>query len=172
MRHNAAMNPSHLTLLLFAVCALVSGAKAQSGDKPVYRCPGNPVLYTDAMTAQEAKDKGCRTLEGTAITVIQGPKPRATAPASGTRPTEGKVVPADQRSRDSEARRILEAELRKDEAQLAAMQKEYNNGQPERQGDERNYQKYLDRVAEMKAAIARKESDVAALRRELANLPQ
>ena len=26
------------------------------------------------------------------------------------------------------------------------MQKEFNNGQPERQGDEKNYQKYLDRV--------------------------
>ncbi len=29
------------------------------------------------------------------------------------------------------------------------MQKEFNNGQPERQGDEKNYQKYLDRVADM-----------------------
>jgi len=31
------------------------------------------------------------------------------------------------------------------------MQKEFNNGQPERLGSERNYQKYLDRVEEMKA---------------------
>jgi len=158
--------------LLLAVCTLAWGAQAQSADKPVYRCPGSPVLYTDAITAQEAKEKGCRMLEGSPITVIQGPKPRAAAPAPGPRPTEGKVDPSDQRSRDSEARRILDAELRKDEAQLAAMQQEYNNGQPERQGDERNYQKYLDRVADMKAAIARKESDVAALRRELAKLPQ
>ena len=30
------------------------------------------------------------------------------------------------------------------------MQKEYNNGQPERQGDEKNYQKYLDRIADMR----------------------
>ena len=36
---------------------------------------------------------------------------------------------------------------------LAALRKDYNEGQPERKGDERNYQKYLDRVAEMKAAI-------------------
>ena len=129
------------------------------------------MLYTDAMTAQEAKEKGCRTLEGNAITVIQSPRPRAPAPASGPRPPEAKVDAADQRARDSDARRILETELRRDEAQLAAMRKEYNNGEPERQGNERNYQKYLDRVAEMKAAIARKESDVAALRRELAKLP-
>ena len=158
-----------MSLLALAVWALPWGALAQPGDKVVYRCPGNPVLYTDALTPQEAKEKGCRTLEGTVITVIQSPKPRA--PASGARPPEAKVDPAEQRSRDSDARRILEAELKRDEAQLAAMLKDYNNGQPERQGGERNYQKYLDRVAEMKAAIARKESDVTALRRELDKLP-
>ena len=103
------------------------------------------------MTAQEAKEKGCRTLEGNAITVIQSPRPRTAAPASGPRPPEAKVDAAEQRSRDSDARRILEAELRRDEAQLAAMRKEYNNGEPERQGNERNFQRYLDRVAEMKS---------------------
>jgi hypothetical protein len=51
------------------------------------------------------------------------------------------------------------------------MQKEFNNGEPERRGDEKNFQKYQDRVAELKASIARKESDIAALRRELAKQP-
>ena len=39
-------------------------------------------------------------------------------------------------------------------------------------GNERNYQTYLDRVAEMRANILRTESDIVALRRELAKLPQ
>ena len=43
-----------------------------------------------------------------------------------------------------------------EEEKLAVLQKEFNNGEPERQGDERNYQKYLDRVGDMSAAIARK----------------
>jgi len=51
------------------------------------------------------------------------------------------------------------------------MQKDFNNGQPERRGDEKNYQKYLDRVNEIKASIVRKQSDVAALRREIQKLP-
>ena len=76
-----------------------------------------------------------------------------------------------QRARDSDARRILESELRTEEGKLAAMQKEYNNGQPERQGNEKNFQKYLDRVAEMSSAIERKQIDIAALRRELQKLP-
>ena len=33
-------------------------------------------------------------------------------------------------------------------------------GQPERQGNERNYQKYLDRTQKLKDDIARTESDV------------
>jgi hypothetical protein len=53
---------------------------------------------------------------------------------------------------------------------LAQLQKDYNNGQPERRGEERNYQTYLDRVAAMKASITRAESDIAAIRREIAKL--
>ena len=93
------------------------------------------------------------------------------APASA-RTSDARVDPQEQRSRDLDSRRILQQELQKAEDQLAALKKEYNNGEPERQGNERNYQKYLDRVAEMKAAIARKEGDIVAIKRELAKLPQ
>ena len=49
---------------------------------------------------------------------------------------------------------------------------EYKDGKPDHQGIEsRNHQKYLDRVAELKAAIARNESDIAGIRRELGRSP-
>jgi hypothetical protein len=44
-------------------------------------------------------------------------------------------------------------------------------GEPERRGDERNFARYAERVAEMKAAIQRKEADIAAIKREIAKLP-
>jgi hypothetical protein len=148
--------------------------QAQGTNAVVYRCPGPPVLYTDAMSATEARDKNCRTIEGATVTVIQGQRPRtATPPASGARPTSGegsKVDPSQQRARDSDARRILEDELKKEEDKLAELQKDYNNGNPERRGDERNFQKYQERVAELKAAVGRKESDIAAIKRELAKV--
>lgn len=158
--------------------ALVPGTRAQGNDRQVYRCPGKPVLYTDSLTSKEARDKGCTALDGAPITVIApAPKSQAApavraAPPSGNagRGGESRIDPADQRARDSDARKILEAELRKEEESLAALKKDFNSGEPERQGDERNYQKYLDRVAEMKASVARKESDIAALKRELAKL--
>ena len=154
-----------------------SAAHAQSGagNTVVYRCPGPPVLYTDAISANEAKEKNCRTIEGASVTVIQGTRPRTAVPtASGSRGnnSDGRVEPSQQRARDSDARVILDEELKKEEGLLAALQKDYNNGAPERRGEERNFQKYQERVAELKAAVARKESDIAAIKREIAKLAQ
>jgi len=47
---------------------------------------------------------------------------------------------------------------------------EYNNGEPERLGSERNYQRYLDRVQRLKDDIARTEASIASLRRELGSV--
>ena len=157
--------------------AAVGGAWAQTQGRPVYRCPGPPVLYTDAISSAEAQKQGCRTIEGAPVTVIQSTPPRrsparAATAAPAERPSDSRVDPEDQRRRDSDARRILEAELKREQDRLAALQKEYNNGEPERLGSERNYQRYLDRVAEMKAGIERKEADIAAIKRELAKLPE
>ena len=67
-------------------------------------------------------------------------------------------------------RRILEDELSKEEAKLADLRKEFNGGEPERRGDERNYQKYLDRVQRLKDDIGRSEVNIASLKRELASV--
>jgi hypothetical protein len=137
----------------------------------VYRCPNN--VYTSEISDKEAKDRNCRTIEGAPITIVSPPK-RAPVQASANGAPRGegtKVDGKDQRARDSDARAILEAELKREEEALAALQKEFNNGEPDRQGGERNYARYQERVEEMKSAIARKQADVAALRRELAKLP-
>lgn len=82
------------------------------------------------------------------------------------------VTNNDQRARDSDARAILETELRKAEARHAELVKEYNGGQPERNAlDLRNPQRYMERTAELKASVARSESDIAGIKRELSRLP-
>ena len=162
-------------LVIAWVTALATPAAQAQDGKPVYRCPGPPVLYTDALSAQEARDKGCRTIEGTPITIVSSPpkpKPPASNGAAASRPGDSRVDPAAQRARDSDARRILGDELKREEDRLAALQAEYNNGEPERRGEERNFAKYQERVADMKAAIQRKQDDIAAIKREIAKLPQ
>ena len=154
------------------LAGVVGSVAAQSAT--VYRCPNNE--YTSQITAQEAKTRGCRTIEGAPITIVAPPRPRPVAggapPSAVARASDAKVDAGEQRTRDSDARKILESELRSEETKLAEMQKEFNNGEPERQGGERNYQKYLDRVAELKASITRKESDIEAIKRELAKQTQ
>ena len=194
MRHNGPMSPlihplraaaTAFGLMLLGWLVTLSNPVFAQDFKPVYRCPGPPVLYTDALTLVEARERGCRGIEGAPITIVQTPravsKPASGAPSTtsataptpvaGGRPTE-RVDPAAQRARDSDARRILGDELRREEERLALLQRDFNNGEPERRGDERNAQKYLDRVAEMKASIARKEADIAAIKREIGKLPQ
>ena len=173
------MPPLHFSPMNFSsVPGLVAGAvllcslPAQAQVR-IYRC-GNE--YTN--NAQVAKSRNCTPMEGGNITIVEGIKPTPaarTAPANTTstpRSGNDRVDPNAQRARDSDAKAILETELRKAEGRLAEARKAYANGEPEKQGIEsRNYQRYLDRVAELKAAVTRAESDVAGLQRELGRLP-
>ena len=154
----------HFLLIPLLAAFFSSGSNAQGA---IYRC-GNE--YTN--TVSEAQKGNCKLVEGGNVTVVQGFRPPAASPQpvkvaaaaqSGTR-----VDSVEQKSRDSDARVILEAEIKKAEARQNELAREYNNGEPEKRGDEaRNYQKYQDRVAELKASLARNESDIAGIRREL-----
>jgi len=156
-----------------AACGIVLmlGSTAHAQGK-IYRC-GNE--YTNDPT--ESKAKGCRVIEGSNITVIEGfkppAKPKAGAPGANGAARNGseKVDNAEQRQRDADARAILSTELQKSQDRLASLKAEYNNGEPERLGNERNYQRYLDRVADLKAQIERTENDIAAIQREMSRLP-
>lgn len=156
-----------LVLLLFAL-------PAWSQDQ-VFRC-GNEYLND----ARQAQARGCQLLEGGLVTTIPGtqvarPPRNATPPASPVAASANpplKTDPAQQRLRDQDARVILQAELQKAEARLAQQQKDFNGGEPDKQGIEgRNHQRYLDRVNDMREALVRHQSDVASLKRELARLP-
>lgn len=131
-----------------------------------YQCPGN--VFTNTITPREAEAKGCKAKEAQQPTSIPAPRARPSASAG---PASSRVDAQEQKDRDSDARKILQAELARSQAQLAALRAEYNNGEPERLGSEKNFQKYLDRTADLKASIARTEDDVAAITRELAKAP-
>ena len=143
----------------------------------IYRCNaagGGAPEYIN--NAKDGQSRGCKLVEGGNVTVVQGqavPKApvrvAAASPSGSVTRTDGGP---DQRARDGDARSILESELKKAEAKLAEQQKEYNNGEPEKQGIEgRNYQRYLDRVSELKDGITRNQSDIAGLKREISRLP-
>jgi hypothetical protein len=148
------------SILLLLAALADSGAYAQ--DR-IYRC-GNE--YTNIVT--RAQEKTCTLITTGNVTVVPADK------ASGTklaRPAVRQDAPA-QREKDMQARTILESELKKAQNQLAEIQQEYKDGEPDKLGTEsRNHQKYLDRKAELKARLDRTEADITSLRRELARLP-
>jgi transposase len=130
---------------------------------------------------KDSKNGECKLLEGGNVTVVQGTRPNGSAGNAGTAPVKvasaspqssSSVSPrndsAEQKTRDSDSRGILESELKKAEAKQAELLKEYNNGEPDRNALEiKNPQRYVERLAEMKANIARNDSDIAGIKREL-----
>lgn len=178
-------------LWLIALVCVVTSQPAQA-QQAVYRCGQE---YTNAPREPAL----CEPLAPQAITVINGtrpvpqpqPQPQAasavptrsasaepvaTAPNAAGQPRTPAVptrLPDVQQSeRDGQARTILMQELDKARAQLAQLVHSYNQGEPEKWAAEtRNHQKYLDRVAEMKAAIERTERDIDSLQRELSRRP-
>jgi hypothetical protein len=166
------MKKTLITLILIAATAPAAWAQDR-----IYRC-GNE--YTN--NAQQAKERGCKLVEGGNVTVVQGTRPAGAAPAApaagvgaapaASPPSAPRVNTNDQKARDADARAILESELRKAEARHAELVKEYNGGAPERNAlDLRNPQRYMERTAELKASVARSESDIAGIKREIARLP-
>ncbi|WP_313299900.1 hypothetical protein [Diaphorobacter sp.] len=157
---------------LFAlISTLVLLPAAWSQDR-IYRC-GNE--YTN--NATQAKERGCKVVEGGNVTVLQGsrasggaaPAVRAAAPAAPSAPSAGpRVVSQEQKARDSDARVILEDELRKAQSRHDELKKEYNDGFPQRTALEmRNPQGYIERTNDLKAALTRAEADVEGIKREL-----
>ena len=164
---NLVMARTPRALAACAALALGALASAPAAAQGIYyQCPGN--VFTNTITPKEAEAKGCKAMVTQQPTTIPAPKVRGTAAAAPGPSASSKVDAQEQKARDSDARKILQDELIKAQAQLDALQKEYNNGQPERKGDEKNYQKYLDRTADLKAQITRTESDISAITRELA----
>ena len=176
---------------LVAAASLLGAALPATAQERVYRC-GNE--YTNQIKGRS----GCKLVEGGNVTIVRGttasvgaaPAPYSNPSPSPARasgggggggssspstasapPSAPRIDTPDQRARDSDAKTILEQELRRAETRQAELRKEYNNGEPERQGNEKNYQKYLDRVSDLKAQIARNESDIAGLQREIGRLP-
>lgn len=164
--------PILVTMAAVALAVWAAPAAAQSSD--VYMCKGANSVPEYRNGSSGGKD--CKKLNLPDVVTVPGTRSGGGAATSSARPAATspaafpRVDSATQRTRDGERRTVLEQELQSEEARLAGLRAEYNNGEPERQGGERNYQKYLDRTARLRDDVARSEANVASLRRELSNL--
>lgn len=165
------MNRFALTIVAFACAVAPLAVRAQSSD--IFLC----VDADGQKTFQNVgTGKGCKRMDvGPVLTV---PAPRIQQRAAREASERVTVSPANfprvdretQLSRDNDRKRVLEDELKSEEDKLARLKAEYNGGEPERRGDERNFALYAERVQRLREDVARAESNVSALRREIALL--
>jgi len=163
------MKPARLTLaVLFAAAAWNGHALAQSGD--VWRCEdsaGRP-QYTNVKSDTDGKHCTQVTRE---VSVVQSP-PGARAPAPTANAPGGlsSVDPKTQRARDDSRRKILEEELASEQRALERARETLSEQESVRNGNERNYQKVLDRLQPFQDAVSQHEKNIDALQKELAAL--
>ena len=94
------------------------------------------------------------------------PPPPVAAPEKPTPRVNGST----QRKRDDERRRILEEELSREQAALDEAKKALAEQESVRMGDEKNYQRVLERLKPYQDAVVQHEKNVTSLKQELANL--
>jgi len=98
------------------------------------------------------------------------PAPQESKPQAGAREGFPKVDGETQKKRDDERRRILETELANEQQQLEEARQKLAEQEAVRTGDERNYQRFLDRVQPFRDTVANHERNIEAIRREISNL--
>ncbi|CAL61132.1 conserved hypothetical protein [Herminiimonas arsenicoxydans] len=136
---------------------------------------GEVYLCVDSNGNREYKNTGsvarCKKVDLPGVSTIPSAPKKPVVQTASAKPADfPRVDNTVQKARDSDRRQILQDEMRTEEQKLAEIRREYNNGEPERRGDERNYAKYQERTAALKDDLARTEKNVEALKRELGNL--
>jgi hypothetical protein len=162
---------------LVAATAALALAPAAHAQGTVWRCTeaDSRAHYTNIKKETEGKTCQVVTRE---VSVVSG-NPLAAAPAAtratgtqaatATPPNFPRVDRDTQRSRDDNRRRILEDELATEEKGLVDSKAKLTEQESVRHGDEKNYQRVLDRLKPYQDTVERHERNVAALRREISN---
>ena len=161
-----------IALIFYALAATVSSAQATE----IFVCTGEDGQKVFQNTGNV---KSCKRLDVQPILTVpaarmpapRGDVQRVTEQRASASPANFPRVDGDtQRTRDGDRRRILEDELKGEEERLGKLKTEFNAGEPERRGDERNFALYRERTVRLQEDIARTENNVRALSREISLL--
>lgn len=153
-----------MALAVLLMCALAAPAWADT-----FKCVDANGRATYTNMKEETRGKNC-TLVMREISVVPAAPAARVAPPAASPPGFPKVDPATQKTRDEGRRKILEDELSSEEKALARAKAELTEQEGIRTGDERNYQRVLDRLQKYKDEVDRHQKNIEALKKELANV--
>jgi Domain of unknown function (DUF4124) len=154
---------------VWLACAAVAAASGVHAQGTVWKCVETDGRAHYTNIKKETDGKQC-TVVTKEVSVVSAPPPARSAAADKSPPNFPKVDKDTQRTRDDGRRRILEDELTAEEKGLTDAKARLAEQEAVRHGDEKNYQRVLDRLKPYQDAVERHERNVAALKRELASL--
>ena len=134
----------------------------------IYKCidPDGRVTYSNVA------DKRCKRIQLEPLSVSSSTSsaaPRAVA-RTPTPSSFPKVEEDAQKARDNDRRRILENELASEQQNLEQAKKDLAAQEAVREGNERNYQRVLDRLQPYKDKVALYERNIEAIESEIRRL--
>ncbi|MBA2483469.1 MAG: DUF4124 domain-containing protein [Nitrosomonas sp.] len=97
--------------------------------------------------------------------------PITVVPGIDSTAVESKIKKRMSTIKIKEQREALENKITEEKNLLEELKSEYKGGTPDRLGSERNYQRYLNRVEQLKNEIEVRENNLEALMIELQHLP-
>ena len=153
------MNIWNKLLMVSAVLfALPAGAD-------VYKCVDDDGHVTYTNTKPSAKAKCSALSRDQRVSTVPGRATGTPSPAGFP-----KVDGDTQKARDNDRRKILEQELATEQKNLDQAKKELAEQEAVRTGDERNYQRVIERLQPFKDKVALHERNIEALKKEIGNL--
>jgi hypothetical protein len=157
-----------LVCAAFTVAGTTYAQQNQQNVGTVWRCveQDGKAHYTNIKKETDGKQCVVVTRE---VSVVSAP-PVQRAAAARTPADFPRVDRDTQRSRDDGRRKILEDELSSEERGLTDAKAKLSEQESIRNGDEKNYQRVLDRLRPYQDAVDRHERNVSALKRELSSL--
>jgi hypothetical protein len=166
------MRLRHFLTLLLALCA------APFAQADIFKCVDaeGRTTYTNDRNA----GRSCQRIQQETTSFgapPAGTRPAAAAPAAApatatTTSPSGfpRISQNDQRTRDDTRRKVLEQELASEEAALAAARAQLAEQEGVRHGNERNYQKVLERLQPFQSRVELHTRNIEALRKEMRTL--
>jgi hypothetical protein len=151
-----------LGMLAAALCAMTAHAQTVT---EIWRCIDNDGRRHYTNSKKETVGMKCELVTSQINVAPPLTKPPPRASSSFPRETPGQSATARERQRE-----ILQKELAAEEAALARAREALAEQESVRTGEERNYARVLERLQPFRESVENHEKNIAALKRELANL--
>ena len=153
----------------FCLAAALFAKVAAAQADVMYQCIDEQGHKTFSNVRLTDKGVKCTAMDLGPATSVPAPRPApaAKAPSPAGFPKVGETA---QKERDNDRRRILENELEAEKRNLEQARKDLAEQEAIRTGDERNYQRVLDRLEPYKNKVALHERNIEAIEKELAKL--